>query len=69
MGLSATLPNYYDVADFLRVKEGLFAFDSSYRATPLTMKFFGLKEKGPYEDFKDLENSLVYEQVIKYLKK
>ena len=69
VGLSATLPNYYDVADFLRVKEGLFAFDSSYRATPLTMKFFGLKEKGPYEDYKDLENSLVYEQVVKYLKK
>ena len=69
VGLSATLPNYYDVADFLRVKEGLFAFDSSYRATPLTMKFFGLKEKGSYEDYKDLENNLVYEQVIKYLKK
>ena len=69
VGLSATLPNYYDVADFLRVKEGLFAFDSSYRATPLTMKFFGLKEKGSYEDFKDLENNLVYEQVIHYIKK
>ena len=69
VGLSATLPNYYDVADFLRVKEGLFAFDSSYRATPLTMKFFGLKEKGSYEDYKDLENDLVYERVIKYLRK
>ena len=63
VGLSATLPNYYDVADFLRVKEGLFTFDSSYRATPLTMKFYGLK------DYKKLENYLVYEQVIKYLKK
>ena len=69
VGLSATLPNYYDVADFLRVKEGLFAFDSSYRATPLTMKFFGLKDKIPYEDYKDLENNLVFEQVVKYLKK
>ena len=69
VGLSATLPNYYDVADFLRVKEGLFAFDSSYRATPLTMKFFGLKDKMAYIDYKNLENSLVYEQVIKYLKK
>ena len=69
VGLSATLPNYYDVADFLRVKEGLFAFDSSYRATPLTMKFFGLKDKCSYEDYKELENNLVYEQVVKYLKK
>ena len=69
VGLSATLPNYYDVADFLGVKEGLFAFDSSYRATPLTMKFFGISEKRPYDDYKRLENELVYEQVIKYLKK
>ena len=69
VGLSATLPNYYDVADFLRVKEGLFAFDSSYRATPLTMKFFGLKDKCPYDEYKELENNLVYEQVVKYLKK
>jgi replicative superfamily II helicase len=69
VGLSATLPNYYDVADFLGVKEGLFAFDSSYRATPLTMKFFGISEKRPYDEYKKLENELVYEQVIKYLKK
>ena len=69
VGLSATLPNYYDVADFLMVKEGLFAFDSSYRATPLTMKFFGISEKRSYDDYKKLENELVYDQVIKYLKK
>ena len=69
VGLSATLPNYYDVADFLHVKEGLFAFDNSYRATPLTMKFFGISEKRSYNDYKKLENDLVYEQVIKYLKK
>lgn len=33
MGLSATLPNYEDVGDFLRVKRdrGLFFFDNSYR--------------------------------------
>ena len=49
VGLSATLPNYYDVADFLHVKEGLFAFDNSYRATPLTMKFFGISDKRPYK--------------------
>ena len=69
VGLSATLPNYYDVADFLRVKEGLFTFDSSYRATPLTMKFYGLNERVAYDIYKRLENDLVYEQVIKYLKK
>ena len=69
VGLSATLPNYYDVADFLRVKEGLFAFDSSYRATPLTMKFFGLKDNCAYLEYKNSENDVVYENVAKYLKK
>ena len=33
------------------------------------MKFFGISEKRPYDDYKKLENELVYEQVIKYLKK
>jgi replicative superfamily II helicase len=33
VGLSATLPNYQDVATFLRVNNssGLFHFDASYR--------------------------------------
>jgi activating signal cointegrator complex subunit 3 len=31
VGLSATLPNYMDIATFLRVGAGLFYFDSSYR--------------------------------------
>ena len=69
VGLSATLPNYYDVADFLRVKEGLFAFDTSYRATPLEMNFFGLNDHLNYEDYKDLENQITYQQIIEYLKK
>lgn len=34
VGLSATLPNYQDVATFLRVNlgSGLFHFDASYRS-------------------------------------
>ena len=36
VALSATLPNYSDVAAFLRVKEtGLFYFDNSFRPVPL----------------------------------
>jgi len=36
VALSATLPNYKEVAAFLRVKEsGLFYFDPSYRPVPL----------------------------------
>ena len=43
VGLSATLPNYKDVATFLRVnKNGLFYFDRSWRPVPLEMTFAGI---------------------------
>jgi len=47
IGLSATLPNFYDVANFLQVnpKKGLFYFDSSYRPIPLKQTFLGICEK------------------------
>ncbi|CAO1621678.1 unnamed protein product [Sympodiomycopsis kandeliae] len=47
VGLSATLPNYVDVADFLRVNryQGLFYFDSSFRPVPLEQHFLGIKGK------------------------
>lgn len=45
IGLSATLPNYLDVAHFLRVNPevGLFYFDGRYRSVPLTQTFIGIK--------------------------
>ena len=45
VALSATLPNYYDVADFLKVNrdKGLFYFDNNYRPVPLTINFVGVK--------------------------
>ncbi|KAH9973099.1 Sec63-domain-containing protein [Lactifluus volemus] len=47
LGLSATLPNYIDVADFLSVSRqtGLFYFDSSFRPVPLEQHFIGVKGK------------------------
>lgn len=47
VGLSATLPNYIDVADFLRVNryQGLFYFDASFRPVPLEQHFIGVKGK------------------------
>ncbi|KAL0221892.1 hypothetical protein RCL1_001746 [Eukaryota sp. TZLM3-RCL] len=46
LGLSATLPNYKDVAEFLKVpKEHTFYFDGSYRPIPLTQYFVGVKTK------------------------
>ncbi|KAF7790915.1 hypothetical protein EIP86_001873 [Pleurotus ostreatoroseus] len=47
VGLSATLPNYIDVADFLCVQRqtGLFYFDSSFRPVPLEQHFIGVRGK------------------------
>lgn len=43
VGLSATLPNYTDVGDFLRVNPntGLFLFDASFRPVPLHQTYIG----------------------------
>lgn len=40
VGLSATLPNYTDVATFLRVRpeKGLFYFDNSFRWVYVTQR-------------------------------
>lgn len=48
VGLSATLPNYQDVAAFLQVdpSDGLFYFDNRFRPVPLTQTFIGVR---PYE--------------------
>uniref|UniRef100_A0A8C5UKZ0 Activating signal cointegrator 1 complex subunit 3 n=1 Tax=Malurus cyaneus samueli TaxID=2593467 RepID=A0A8C5UKZ0_9PASS len=45
LGLSATLPNYLDVATFLHVNPyiGLFYFDSRFRPVPLGQTFIGIK--------------------------
>lgn len=46
VGLSATLPNYMDVAEFLHVNtdpgKGLFYCDDSFRPVPLTQRFLGV---------------------------
>ena len=46
VGLSATLPNYLDVSNFLKVdpNSGLYHFDSSFRPVPLALNFVGCKE-------------------------
>ena len=45
IGLSATLPNYLDVARFLNVntRSGLFFFDGRFRPVPLAQTFIGVK--------------------------
>nr|KAG5691791.1 hypothetical protein BaRGS_003187 [Batillaria attramentaria] len=67
VGLSATLPNFEDVATFLRVdpKEGLFFFDNSFRPVPLEQQFIGITEKKAVKRFQ-LMNDIVYEKVIEH---
>ncbi|KAI3960834.1 hypothetical protein MKW92_027349 [Papaver armeniacum] len=65
VGLSATLPNYEDVALFLRVdpKKGLFHFDNSYRPCPLAQQYIGITVKKPLQRFQ-LMNEVCYEKVM-----
>eukprot|EP01038_Epipyxis_sp_PR26KG_P008839 gene8839-11930_t len=65
VGLSATLPNYEDVATFLRVKpkKGLFFFDNSYRPVPLQQQYIGVTEKKALKRFQ-LINEICYEKVL-----
>lgn len=65
VGLSATLPNYEDVALFLRVdlNKGLFYFDNSYRPVPLSQQYVGITVKKPLQRFQ-LMNDICYEKVM-----
>ncbi|KAL9657052.1 hypothetical protein ABK040_002678 [Willaertia magna] len=69
VGLSATLPNYKDVASFLRVNpySGLFYFDGSYRPVPLEQSFIGVTTKNPLARAKEY-NQITYNKVLKNLK-
>ncbi len=65
VGLSATLPNYKDVAAFLRVdiKKGLFYFDATYRPCPLKQQFVGITEKKAIRRLQVM-NEVCYEKVL-----
>ncbi|KAL6705791.1 putative steryl acetyl hydrolase mug81 [Coniothyrium glycines] len=70
VGLSATLPNYVDVADFLRVNKmaGLFYFDASFRPVPLEQHFIGVKGKpGTAKSRENLEK-VSFDKVVEMLK-
>jgi pre-mRNA-splicing helicase BRR2 len=61
IGLSATLPNYKDVAHFLRVSRdnGLFHFDNSWRPVPLQQQYIGITEKKTVETISAHERDLL----------
>lgn len=69
VGLSATLPNYIDVARFLRVNpfNGLFFFDSRFRPIPLEQVFIGVKALKPLQQMTDMD-IICYDKATEMLK-
>eukprot|EP00002_Diphylleia_rotans_P001075 TRINITY_DN10590_c0_g1_i1.p1 TRINITY_DN10590_c0_g1~~TRINITY_DN10590_c0_g1_i1.p1 ORF type:complete len:1715 (+),score=334.69 TRINITY_DN10590_c0_g1_i1:82-5226(+) len=69
VGLSATLPNYQNVATFLRVNltTGLFHFDNSYRPVPLHQQFIGVKEQNSLKCL-GVMNEICYEKMLHSLR-
>lgn len=60
LGLSATLPNYAEVAEFLRVPDDcLFFFGGEYRPVPLIQSFVGVTEPQSTRKFKALNETCV----------
>lgn len=70
VGLSATLPNYLEVAQFLRVNPdtGLFFFDSSYRPVPLAQEYIGITEHN-FQARTNLLNEICYNKVVDSLRR
>ncbi|XP_058788470.1 DExH-box ATP-dependent RNA helicase DExH14 isoform X2 [Vicia villosa] len=69
VGLSATLPNYLEVAQFLRVNPdtGLFFFDASYRPVPLAQQYIGISEPN-FATRNELLNDICYRKVVDSIK-
>ncbi|RVE62284.1 hypothetical protein OJAV_G00155540 [Oryzias javanicus] len=69
LGLSATLPNYLDVATFLHVNPyiGLFFFDSRFRPVPLGQTFVGIKTTNKIQQIHDIEE-VCYNKVLDQVK-
>jgi len=69
VGLSATLPNYTDIAIFLRVNlmTGLFFFDNRFRPVPLAQTFIGIKGGNKMAVTKNLDD-ICYDKVLEQIK-
>jgi activating signal cointegrator complex subunit 3 len=69
VGLSATLPNYTDIAMFLRVNlmKGLFFFDNRFRPVPLAQTFIGIKGANKMAMMKNIDD-VCYDKVLEQIK-
>ncbi|XP_042220102.1 activating signal cointegrator 1 complex subunit 3-like [Homarus americanus] len=70
VGLSATLPNYIDVASFLRVNpfKGLFYFDGRFRPVPLGLSFIGVKAMGRFKQMEDMDK-VTFDKCLHFLER
>ncbi|KAL8302253.1 hypothetical protein RB597_002553 [Gaeumannomyces tritici] len=71
VGLSATLPNFIDVADFLKVNryQGLFYFDASFRPVPLEQHFIGVKGKAGSKLSRENLDEVAFDKVRQMLER
>jgi antiviral helicase SLH1 len=69
VGLSATLPNYVDVADFLKVNRmtGMFYFDGSFRPVPLEQHFIGVKGNPGSRQQRENTDAVTFDKVKELL--
>eukprot|EP00834_Sanchytrium_tribonematis_P000085 NODE_3_length_80033_cov_0.932970.p1 type:complete len:1374 gc:universal NODE_3_length_80033_cov_0.932970:33967-29846(-) len=69
LGLSATLPNYFDVANFIQVNpNGLFVFDSNWRPVPLHQSIIGNNYKSNDPKSRETITKIVFEKIVPFLK-
>ncbi|KAG7660895.1 mug81 [[Candida] subhashii] len=69
VGLSATLPNFMDVADFLGVNRnvGMFYFDQSFRPVPLKQMILGARGKNGSKLARENIDKISYEKLADYI--
>lgn len=70
IGLSATLPNFVDVADFLGVNRnvGMFFFDQSFRPVPLEQQLIGVRGKAGSKQARENLEEVSFDKVIEMIK-
>lgn len=69
VGLSATLPNYMDVADFLGVNRqvGMFYFDQLFRPVPLAQELCGVRGKAGLKTARENIDRVLYDKLSHYV--
>lgn len=70
VGLSATLPNFMDVADFLGVNRniGMFYFDQLFRPCPLKQELVGVRGKAGSKTARENIDRVSYDKLVENIR-